>query len=273
MNSRILEALLEQKPEEVPDRPCNNPVLYYKTRTIKAGSLTEVECYPVYQFQYRRKLKKAKVTPEAMKTVNDRIARKRFERYAEANFKTGADFAITLTYAGYAPEDEETCNRDIRNYMKRVNRAREKAGLHRARAIGVIQRGKKGRLHTHLLIEGGLDRDMMEQLWQHGIANCDRIQANKGGLLAITRYMTKGFTGKRDTGRHRYYYTRNLKKPTMTESRTRISRRQAELIREDADLQGEVIMRKKYPSKVMEALEVRQTDWMPGCYIYARMRS
>jgi len=273
MVNRMLEALLEEKPEEVPERPSINPVLYYKTRTIKAGNLTEVECFPVYQYQYRRQLEKTKATPEAMKAVNDRIARKKFERLAECNFRTGIDYALTLTYDGNAPEDEETCNRDIRNYMNRINRARKKLGLPRARAIGVIQTGKKGRLHTHLLIEGGLDRDTMEQLWGKGYANCDRIQAGKGGLVAITKYMTRGFSTKRETGRHRYYYTRNLRKPRITESKTRISRRQAELIREDADLQGEIVFRKKYPGLQLEALEMRQTDWMPGCYIYTRLRS
>ena len=53
----------------------------------------------------------------------------------------------------------------------------------------------------------------------------------------------------------------------------RRTRRQAERIREDADLQGEVILRKKYPGTMVEELVIRQTDWLPGCYIYARMRS
>ena len=272
MEAKLLEALLEEKPEEVPDRPVFNPVLYVKTKTVRAGNLTEVECYPVYQGAYRRKLSKVKPTPEAMKIVNDRNARKRFERLAETNFRTGADYAITLTYAGDAPEDEETCNRDLRNYLKRVNRARKKLGLKRAKAVGVLQVGKLGRLHHHLLIEGGLDRDTMEKLWGKGYANCDRIQAGKGGLTAITRYMTRGFSNKRDIGRHRYFYTRNLKQPVVTMSRTRISRRQAEMIREDANIQGEIIFRKKYPGLKLDSIELKQTDWMPGCYIYARMR-
>jgi hypothetical protein len=84
--------------------------------------------------------------------------------------------------------------------------------------------------------------------------------------------MTKGFGGKRETGRHRYFFTRNLVKPRITESRTKISIRTAERIRRDADLYGEAVLCRKYPDCQMEELMIRQTDWMPGCYIYARMR-
>lgn len=275
MGDRWLETVLESRPDDIPERPERDPVLYYKTRTVRSGSLVEVECYPVYQGRYLRQLSRVRPTPEAMMAVNDRNARKRFHRMAEANFEAGRDYFLTLTYDGPAPEDPAQCDRDLRNYLARVNRARKKAGLPKARCIGVIETGERGRLHHHLLIEGGLDRDRMEQLWRHGAANCNRIQRTRGGIEALKTYFTKCFDtkkAKRGKGRHRYFYTRNLKKPRITESRTRISRRQAERIREDADVQGEAIFRKKWPELVMEGLEVRQTDWMPGCYIYARMR-
>ena len=283
MGSSWLEKLLEIRPEEVPDRPVKNPVLCYKTRTVKSGSMVEVECYPVYEYRYRRELERTRPTSAAVKAVNDRNARKRFTRLAECNFVPGKDYFLTLTYnADYmtpldergeaAPEEVEQVNRDFRNYLQRVNRARKREGLERARCMAVIEYGKNGRLHNHLLIEGGLDRDRMEALWGKGYANCDRIQASRGGLAAVTLYMTKGFGGKRDLGRHRYYYTRNLRQPAVTESRSRISRHQAELIRTDADIMGEAIIRKKYPGLRLDELTVRQSDWMPGCYIYARMR-
>ena len=271
MDGKLLERLLEDRPEEVPERPEKNPVLYVKTRTVKSGSLVEVECFPVYQGSYRRKLERTNPTTEAVKAVNDRNSRKRFIRLAECNFRVGIDYALTLTYEE-APEEEGRCEKDLRNYLNRVNRARKKAGLKAAKCIGVLQVGKRGRLHHHLLIEGGLDRDTMERLWGKGYANCDRLQKGKGGLAAISTYMTKGFTEKRETGRHRYFYTRNLVQPIVTESRTRISRRMAERIREDADVEGSLIFRKKYPGMMLESLEIRQTDWLPGCYIYAHLR-
>lgn len=273
MDGRLLESLLEARPEgELPLRPAMNPVLYYTTRTIRSGSLTEVECYPVYAYAYRRQLRATRPTSEAVRAVNDRNARKKFERLAECNFQPGRDYAMSLTYAGAAPEDPQQCDRDLRNYLSRINRARKKAGLGKAKCIAVVEYGKKGRLHHHLLIEGGLDRDTMERLWGKGYANCDRIQDGSAGMTALIRYMTKGFSAKRDKGRHRYYYTRNLKQPRITESRTRISRRQAERIREDADIQGEIVIRKRWPELRLEDMTVRQTDWLPGCYIYARMR-
>ena len=271
MDGRLLEELLEERPEEIPMRIPDHPVLYVKTRTIRSGSLTEVECYPVYQGAYRRQLERCHPTPEAVRLVNDRNSRKMFERLAEANFEPGLDYALTLTYA-QAPADPGQCEKDLRNYRARVDRARKKQGLPRAKCMGVVEYGKGGRLHHHLLISGGLDRDTMERLWGKGYANCDRIQHGPSGLTALARYMTKGFSGKREKGRHRYFYTRNLVKPRITESRTRISRRQAERIREDAEIQGEAILRKKYPGMSLEELKVRQSDWLPGCYLYARLR-
>ena len=276
MDGKLLERLFETSEQEVQSAGMiipRNPILYVKTRTITSGSLTELECYPVYSWDYRRRLTKVHPTPEAVRIVNTRNSRKKFERLAECNFKPGRDHFLTLTYANAAPEDEETCRRDLRNYLKRVNRARKKAGMDKAKCIGVIETGKSGRLHHHLLIEGGLSRDEMEQLWGHGYANCDRIQQDRHGLTALTKYMTKCFEGKRESGRHRYFYTRNLRQPKVTESKSRISRRQAERIREDADVQGEIILRKMYPGKMIEELTIRQTDWLPGAYIYARMRS
>lgn len=269
----MLEAMLIERPEGADEvRTPDHPVLYCKTRTIRSGSLTEVEVYPVYSWAYRRAAGKMKPTKDAMRLINQRNSRKRFERLAECNFTAGQDYAVTLTYGEQAPEDPEQCQRDLRNYLARVNRARKKAGLDKAKCIGVLETGKRGRAHHHLLIEGGLDRDLMEQLWGKGYANCDRIQQGKGGLAAISRYMTKGFEGRTEKGRHKYFYTRNLRQPRITESRTRISRRQAERIAEEADIQGEAILRRKYPDMELEGLTVTQTDWLPGVYLYARLR-
>ena len=271
MDGKLLEMVLEDKPEDMPEKPKGDPVLYQKTRTVRAGNLVEVECYPVYVGSYRRAIEKATPTSKAQKEVNDRNARKRFERLAEENFRTGIDYALSLTY-DEAPDDQKTCDRHLRNYLARVNRARKKAGLPKAKCIGVIEYGKKGRLHHHLLIEGGLPRDKMEELWGHGIANCDRIQRRKGGIVGLKIYFTKGFSGKRETGRHRYFYTRNLKNPKITESKTKVSKRMAERIREDTAIEGEEIIRKKYPGMILEGITVRTSDWMPGVYIYARLR-
>ena len=135
MDGKLLEMVLEDKPEDMPEKPKGDPVLYQKTRTVRAGNLVEVECYPVYVGSYRRAIEKATPTSKAQKEVNDRNARKRFERLAEENFRTGIDYALSLTY-DEAPDDPKTCDRHLRNYLARVNRARKKAGLPKAKCIG-----------------------------------------------------------------------------------------------------------------------------------------
>lgn len=272
MDGKQLEMLFEEQPEGDLEPRTRRPVLRMVARTIRSGNLVEVECYPVYDKAYERQLRKARPTRQAQRIVNDRNSRKKFERLAECNFRAGTDYLMTLTYAGDAPEDDRQLDRDLRNYLSRINRARAKEGLPRARCIGVKERGLKGRLHHHLMISGGLDRDRMEQLWRHGIANCQRIQQAKGGLAGAAKYMSKGFDTKRETGRHRYFYTRNLQLPRITESRHRVSVRQAERIREDTDLYAEQVFRSKYPGLVLESVTAKTTAWMPGVYIYARFR-
>ena len=71
MGSSWLEKLLEIRPEEVPERPAKNPVLCYKTRTVKSGSMVEVECYPVYEYRYRRELERTRPASAAVKAVNE----------------------------------------------------------------------------------------------------------------------------------------------------------------------------------------------------------
>ena len=272
---RLLEALLEERPEEIPERPSRDPVLYVKTRTIRSGELTEVECYPVYIGSYQRQLRKCRPTAEAVREINDRNARKKFQRMAECNFKAGEDYFLTLTYDGAAPEDKDQCDRDLRNYLSRVNRARKKLGLEKARAMGVIEVGEHGRLHQHLLIEGGLDRDKMEQLWRHGIANCSRIQQSKGGLAALKNYFTKCFDtkkAKRGKGRHRYFYTRNLKKPKEHVSDCKISNRKVKTLARYFRNEAKEIMEKIYPGYVLENGEVRYSDIVDGVYIFCIMR-
>ena len=273
MDSRWLEMVIEGT-EEAPARyEGSKPVLYYKTRTIRSGRMTEVEIYPVFSWGYRRQASKARPTAQAQRKVNDRNAQKRFHRLAACNFQEGVDYAMTLTYEGAAPADERQLDRDLRNYLARVNRARKKQGLPKARCMGVKQTGdKNGRLHHHILISGGISRDEMERLWGHGYANCDRLQHGKGGLIAMVKYMTRGFQDVRAQGRHRYFYTRNLVQPKVTESRTKVSIRMAERIRQDADQYGESTLIRKYPGHQLEDIQIYQTDWMPGAYIYARMR-
>lgn len=251
----------------------HNRVLCYKTRTIRCGDATEVEVYPVYTRTYPdgQRMKERIRSSLAQQRMNDKRAETHFRRKAETNF-TRSDYFLTLTYAGQAP-DMEQARKDFRNFICRVNRRRARKGLGPCKYMAVIEAGNKnGRAHHHALIEGGLSREELEDIWGKGFANCDRLVKGHDGLKGVCAYMLKAAGGQaRQKDAKRWSCSRNLKEPRITESVHRVSRRMAARIAEDAEIQGELVMRKLYPGMELTELTVRRSDWIAGAYIFARM--
>lgn len=251
----------------------HNRVLCYKTRTIRCGEAVEVEAYPVYSRAYpdASRAKERIRSSRALQACNDRRAENHFRRKAECNFGR-QDYFLTLTYKGQAPTMEQA-RKDFRNFMARVNRARAKKGLGRVKYMAVIEAGNKsGRAHHHVLIEGGLSRDELEEIWGKGFANCDRLQVSGDGLKAVCKYMLKAAgTEQRAKDQKRWMCSRNLKEPKVTESVHRVTKRQAARIAQDAELQGELIMRKLYPGMELTDISVRRSDWIAGAFVFARL--
>lgn len=251
----------------------HNRVLCYKTRTIRCGDAVEVEAYPIYRQAYpdAARMKERTRSSLSLQRCNDRRAELHFRRKAETNFGRN-DYFLTLTYKGPAP-DMAQAQKDFKNFIKRVNRRREKLGLPPCRYMAVLEAGNRfGRAHHHVLIDGGLPRDELEQIWRKGYTNCDRLQPDTDGLKGVCRYMLKAAgTEARQKDRKRWTCSRNLKEPKITESLHRVTKRQAARIAADAQLQGEGIMRKLYPGMTLTELDVRRSDWIAGAYIFARL--
>lgn len=251
----------------------HNRVLFYKTRTIRCGEAVEVEAFPVYSraFPDAERAKERIRSSAAQQRLNDRRAEYRFRRKAETNFGR-QDYFLTLTYKGQAPGMEQA-RRDFRNFIARVNRRRIRRGMKPCRFMAVLEQGNKsGRAHHHVLMEGGLSREELEDLWGKGFANCDRLRQDGDGLKAVCAYMLKAAGGEaRAKDQKRWTCSRNLREPKVTESRHRISRRTAARIAEDAEIQGAEILRRLYPGLALTELTVRRSDWIAGAYIFARL--
>lgn len=251
----------------------HNRVLCYKTRTIRCGEAVEVEAYPIYSRAYpdAARMKERIRSTRAQQKLNDKRAEDHFRRKAETNF-TCRDYEMTLTYDGPAP-DMEQAKRDFKNFIARVNRVRRKRGLPSCRYMAVLQAGTRyGRAHHHVLIDGGLSRDEYEDIWKKGRANGKRLQTRGKGLIAICKYMLRDAGCEaREKDRKRWCCSRNLREPRATESVHRVSKRQAARIAQDAELQGEGIMRKLYPGLQLTEMSVRRSDFLAGAYIFARL--
>lgn len=114
-----------------------------------------------------------------------------------ANFDLD-DWAIHLTYSNEnLPPTVEEGEKEVRNYIRRINYRRKKAGLPNAKWIYVTEYDpkKKIRMHHHLLIEKGIDRKVMKNLWKNGtrteVEELDRMNLDWQELPIISLKILK----------------------------------------------------------------------------------
>lgn len=187
------------------------------------------QVYPYTEGQQRvsrrgKRAKKRKVSAPKQKNLNDRRAKRYFILLAMTNFGKG-DIAVHLSYAPeFLPETEEEAMRIVTRYLRRVAYLRKKMGLPPLKYLLVTQVGRKRngthRLHHHILMNGGIDRDVLEALWwktkktktreavMYGWANADRLQPNNKGIANIAGYMVQDSAGKKH-----WTQSQNLEKP------------------------------------------------------------
>ena len=110
--------------------------------------------------------KKKKVSEPKQKNLNDKRAKRYFIQLANANFGEG-DLAVHLTYAPeFLPDSYEEAIKIVINFLRRVAYLRKKRGLPPLKYLLITQMGRNGkRIHHHILMNGGLDRDEVESLW------------------------------------------------------------------------------------------------------------
>lgn len=285
-------------------------VLRYRTKTTKSGEMLESEVFPIWETGAEARRARKAVTREAQRRLNDRNAVRKLVRLVSCNFGR-EDLMVTLTYGDERIPGFREVQRDVRNFIRRLKDRRIREGLgelkyiysvegfrHEAgdepeqaelpgvfdQAAEIIERkgGVSPRPHVHMILSGGLDRDVIEGLWGRGWANCKRLQPDRyTGLEAVSRYMVKSWRGsalsdeaERTEGYpgKRWYGSRNLTKPKVTVSDWRMSRgRVAKAVEEIADMPG-TIFNQAYPGYELVDIQVKSSEFVSGVYIYARMR-
>lgn len=243
----------------------------YRVKAIRSGLMLEIEIYPYWETKgEKQRAKKAMETKAAQERVNRKRSLDRAKRLANANF-TQKDIAIRLSYSG-EPPDPKQAQRDLQNYIKRINRRRKKQGLPPARYMYSTEwqtpAGKqKKRIHHHLLISGGLDRTEMEAIWGKGYANTQQLQFDEYGITGKALYIA-GHPHKY----RRWSCSKNLKKPKETLLKHRMTRRKAERIArdvEEARAQSERQFKNYY---FVDRDAPRYSGVVPGAYIHITMR-
>jgi hypothetical protein len=252
----------------------------YRRRTTVSGPRIDAEVFPVFGRQQRGELRRQKrqVTREAQRRANDERSRLHLIQLVEANF-TEKDVAITLSYAGTAP-DPERVDKDVRNFIARVKRARERRGLDELKYIYAIggdempAAGYSGkRPHIHMIMNGGVGRDELEAIWQKGRANADRLQPRDEGLGGIAVYFTRQKQDRPERpGVRKWRGSRNLKQPVRRSRDAQVHNSRVRRIAHDFRNEAKDVMEKLYPGYVLQDCQVRYSDFVDGVYIRCVMR-
>ena len=183
-----------------------------------------------YYTSHRRRVR-VNLTAPKQAALNDRLAWEYLEALMEMNFGAG-DYYLTLTYK-HLPADVEEAKRDYDRFAERARKLYKSFGI-KFEAVMVMsqsyRRGELVRLHLHVIMRGGVPRELIEALWRKadkagrckpgeeykrlgaklGRANCALLEPDGNGLAALCAYLAKQ---PRDGIARRWYATVGLKKP------------------------------------------------------------
>lgn len=233
----------------------------------------------------RRGRKIYKESMPKQKKMNNKRARRYFEALVEANFKGGRDLVLHLTFRqeNY-PASGAEARKKVKGFIRNVNAKRKRRGLDNARYVIVFETSKTGRYHVHIIMDGQLDRDIVEVTWKHGYCNADRLRADaRDGLAAIIRYLSKGSNNDdmdepdadgRDKWGKRWIPSQNLTRPWVSEGKSSITSKrfhQLAKLPEDSELLTSAIERDNKGYR-LQSVEKSYNEQTGRWYIFCRMR-
>jgi len=194
--------------EELLETLRHRDVYRYRVKTIRAGDMLECEIFPLWRTRAEaQRAKRIRESRPAQVRLNHRNLQKKVARLANANF-TAEDLWITVGYDDDSlPASPEAARKELSNYLRRLKRKYQAAGIE-MHYIYVTEWHEAGdgtpgiRVHHHIMLRGGLDRDVIEQAWHGGrYPQARRLQPRRdSGLTGLARYLVKATRGGRMWG-------------------------------------------------------------------------
>lgn len=190
----------------------------YVLETCIAGDTIEISKY--YNSYNRPKGmprgKRIKETTEQQFKCNERRAEKTLRRLINANFG-GGDYHINLNYKKECrPADKKEMRENVRKFLRNLRKEYKKHGKV-LKYIHVMEIGKKGARHHHLVINR-LDAEVIRKAWDKGRVHIYPLD-DTGQYAQLASYLIKyssavlksenALQGKR------WDSSRNLKKPLV----------------------------------------------------------
>ena len=253
-------------------------------KEISSGEQLEIEIYP----QFRRmdevpeEGRRKKDNSQAQKNLNDKNARKYVERLINQNFDND-DLWITLTYdEKHLPPDGDmnAAIKNVQNYIKAINRKRKQLGLPNAKYIYITEYSPYGKIrwHHHIIMDGALDRDIVEKMWKKGSRiNTKRLEKDENGFSGLANYIVK--EKDRLKSEKRWNSSQGLIKPGTKVVHSKkdeegIYRKIERYVKAMVQDRNEIERQCKswYPDYTFTSAEVYYNEFNCMFYIHARMR-
>lgn len=248
-------------------------VWLYSTRRSVAGDYIVYKSFPVWVSRKEaERAKRATVSTEAQEKLNVERAQEKVNGLINANFTPNDTFAH-ITYGKVIPMSAEEQRNDIQAFIRRLNRKREKLGLPKLKYIYTMEylgkTGKRVRPHFHIVMSG-MDIKTVSDIWGKGHIYFSPLEPDENGYSGLAKYITK--PKGRPEGEQKYCCSRNLKKPKVTYSDRRLTKRDVLRLIGEEDRIREAIQRREKNEWIVNSIEVKRSDWVPGAYVTVRLR-
>ena len=190
----------------------------YIHETVIAGKTIEISKYYSHRYKCKNAIRSKSIenTKEAQERKNYKRQEKKLTRLINTNFKEN-DYHVVLNYKKEErPATIEDMKNDMRQFLKSLRGVCKKNDID-LKYIYVAERGKKGALHFHMVINK-IDPGILTSIWKKGRVNIHMLD-NTGQYKDLAAYLLK-FTkehkqeAKKLSGKA-WSSSRNLKKPLI----------------------------------------------------------
>lgn len=176
----------------------------------------------------KRRGKKWRESDETRKKLNERHAREKFSMLVHNNFDRTSIVIHPTFDDDNVPSSEAEFRKKIRNYIAKLRRLFKKHGVVFKWIYSACLGNENSRPHLHIIVSGGVSRDEIEDAWEYGRVNSDRLQFNECGVIDLTTYIE----GNRHASARRWSGSRNLVKPVEKNDKVAWSRKKLKYLME-----------------------------------------
>ena len=257
-------------------------VTTYCAKTNYAGKMLELDGYALWNTRAQVVEANKARREQSEKVIQNRNlqkAERKITQLINENYVTG-DLEMYCSFA-QEPEDRKEAHCAFDWFVRELRKIYHEHGVELRYLYIDEAEGPDGepiRFHYHVFvnIEGGVTRDMVEDLWRSrfGIANGTRLVEKEFGLTGIAKYVLKAPLAVKY--RRKWACSRNIRKPEehrsvrLPNGKTLTRKRMLDLLENRLDPQK--FFEDAFPDYRFIDIRAKRSEFVGGVYLYVRMR-